>query len=291
MEKYIIKEIDEVYQILESLKNDFIVKDSFEKFEEKPTLFFRGQNNASWDIRPSINHGKYNEDERERYLSFLKTRDNRFKGLSKPQKIAAIQHYACKNKGTRCIDFTIDINIALYFACEGNEKKDGALFICSYTPHKESWYTSLMLTELAFYEKKGEILLSEFCNDIRNLYSLNEEFTRTKRDINEIELEASTILPYGCMVCYNPISFIKNRRMERQKGCMYICGSEFLNKKGPTYLTEAPFLRFFPHKVIEPSLIFRHSAIKIEIPSTMKKSILKFLSSQRGINKEYLFPD
>lgn len=60
------------------------------------------------------------------------------------------QHYI---QATRLIDFTTDINIALYFACCDSMDKDGAVFLWSYSPYDSKWVRTIIQCELVNIQK------------------------------------------------------------------------------------------------------------------------------------------
>lgn len=64
------------------------------------------------------------------------------------QLIAKAQHDGIP---TRVIDFTIDIKVALYFACRDLKYTDGAIYICPYAPYKNIWFAPTIMTLISFY--------------------------------------------------------------------------------------------------------------------------------------------
>lgn len=101
--------------------------------------FYRGQSDSSWKIMPSICRNK-GVDER-----ISESGDLLF------EVMAYEQHYNIQ--ATRLIDFTTDINIALYFACCDSMDKDGAVFIWSYSPYDPKWMRTKIQCELVNIQK------------------------------------------------------------------------------------------------------------------------------------------
>ena len=105
-------------------------------------VFYRGQSDSSWNISPSILRSSKKEIEIIKELH-PDTERSLF------EIISYIQHY---HTGTRFIDFTIDPDIAIFFACADNEDKDGAVYLYTYVAHRAEWYSALVLTELTQIE-------------------------------------------------------------------------------------------------------------------------------------------
>lgn len=120
-----IQSINEIYQMVES----------YNKFWNVPCVggntetraFYRGQSDSSWNIEPSIL--RCNCDEREQYIKY----QPQIRGKTLFEQLAYLQHYVT---GTRMIDFTKDIDVALYFACAEYPEKDAAVFLYLYNPHR-----------------------------------------------------------------------------------------------------------------------------------------------------------
>ena len=67
------------------------------------------------------------------------------KGLSLFSTIAYKQYYYT---GTRFIDFTMNPDIAVYFACNIDDDKDGTIFVYCYIPHKAEWYSAIVMSKV-----------------------------------------------------------------------------------------------------------------------------------------------
>ena len=106
---------------------------------ESETLFFRGQCNSVWDIRPSIFRESLVSVE-SRIIKTAKSRvPSEFRECTSPfEELTKLQHYGLP---TRLLDLTRNPLVALYFACCSSEKvvdnegiemySDGVVYICS----------------------------------------------------------------------------------------------------------------------------------------------------------------
>lgn len=99
------------------------------------TFRFRGQADFDWTLQPSIY--RYNSFKRYQTVDFESNLLN-----AKPPKpqppltftefdlewLMLCQHYGIP---TRLMDWSMDVLISLFFACNGETGKDGALFVCN----------------------------------------------------------------------------------------------------------------------------------------------------------------
>lgn len=96
------------------------------------TLVFRGMSKSEWLPLPSLSRYTGDDEciEYRMVSEFLTLRPEEFSGLNSNFEILAkMQHYGLP---TRLLDFTTNPLVALYFACEDNQKDD-ARVLCSST--------------------------------------------------------------------------------------------------------------------------------------------------------------
>ena len=172
--------------------------------------YYRGQENFLWTIQPSICRANGSMDERTAFDDIkteLESKETLF------DKIAYIQHYVT---GTRFIDFSSSLDIALFFACKDTSTtgKDGAVYIWSYDPHVSNWIDTTIMMEIICMEHDGYISIKEFSDILRNRYG--ERITSTYSRPALLDLALMGYLDYGFMVV--PSDYKDNERMRRQKG-------------------------------------------------------------------------
>lgn len=183
---------------------------------ESETLFFRGQCNSVWDIRPSIFRESLVSVE-SRIIKTAKSRvPSEFRECTSPfEELTKLQHYGLP---TRLLDLTRNPLVALYFACCSSEKvvdnegiemySDGVVYICSGYEESTDSFNSTVLAKIAQIDFDGETTLKL----LKDKLGLTEE----------LPAEAFIKILQGSafvMPSYN------NSRIIRQSGAFLITGS------------------------------------------------------------------
>lgn len=235
--------------------------------------FYRGQSDASWKITPSICRNKSVDE------SIPESGELLF------EIMAYKQHYI---QATRLIDFTTDIDVALYFACHENFDEDAAVFIWLYSPDDSKWTRTKIQCELVNI-KKERISISEFAEEffckypeLKDLYSCRKEFYS----------ELVSYLDHGFMIMQPRNPQVENFRIQRQKGCLYVCGVKFETPIDEMRTSvNAGNNILCPHEVVVPKELERGNfLVKIVIPARLKSVIMEQLE-EKGITKDSLLPD
>ena len=147
-----------------------IIKDLCERFGapySKGKFIFRGEPDASY---PSVSSGLLRKIKEmkgrraeesfdsERMMRHLASRAAPYVGGNvvgrEFETIAAMQHYGA---ATPLIDFTEDWRVALYFACERNESKDGRIIHLTKKRAKERYDLTLQIPESHDHDTSGRL--------------------------------------------------------------------------------------------------------------------------------------
>ena len=241
--------------------------------------FYRGQSNSEWEIEPSLLHTDLSGQQRGN----IKIP----KGLSLFSAIAHKQHYY---RGTRFIDFTMNPDIAVYFACNKDDNKDGAVFVYCYAPHKAEWYSAIVMSEVEEIISTDKISLQSLSEKIFHNYP---DIQKNFQDVQELNGWIISFLDHGFMVLPDEKSIQDNLRMQRQQGCFYVCGVKFDHdlRANDRCFSSAGIQYFYPQSAVVPSDLKSGKWLwKIIIPKEKKTDILKLLSD-KGITSDYLLPD
>jgi hypothetical protein len=245
--------------------------------------FYRGQSNKNWIIEPSINRsGKRERD----ILGEIKINA----GESLFQVMARVQHYkeakTREKVGTRLIDFTKSVDVALYFAC-CEEDNDGAVFVQSIVPHKEEWYTVHILLEIANLESE-KVNVRELTDILWSKYSL---FSERFEDKGMVDNAITALIDFGIMIIPEKETLIQNKRMCAQEGCLWICGNRLDDRNQIRTSLTSKSMYFYPNDYCVPEWFCDHrDLLKIVIPKRKKEEFLCKLSD-KNISRESLFPD
>lgn len=205
-----ISSLSEYTDAITSIRNN-IIEDG-----KSETLFFCGQSNKSWDIRPSIfRDGLISVEHKIIQTATARVPQEFRECTSAFEELTKLQHYGLP---TRLLDITMNPLVALYFAClptskikdiEGNDVyPDGIVYICTgYEEHEKS-YKAQILSEITKIGFDGNFTLK----DLRTRLGVNKDIDPE----SFIKLIQDTIF---VMPSYS------NSRLIRQSGAFLISGA------------------------------------------------------------------
>lgn len=278
MEKENNKEIQKITSVSEFInKVSEIRKERNKKLteqQENTVLYFRGQSNIDWEIKPYI--VRENLLSKESYLlrvtlsrcsSYFQNLTNDFDLLTK------LQHYGLP---TRLLDVTTNPLVALYFACNSSkntEKADGVVYfgenICNYATDIEVQ----ILSYLAFYLEKNKSV-----NDCNQL--LQNKFFYLSEVLNNDENYEILFELFNKILLVQPN--YNNERINRQSG-MFLLPPLFEIKKDEKDISSSKIVR-------NSKLLSNYFNNKIIIDKNKKKEILEELDLY-NIHEASLFPE
>lgn len=255
----------------------FLISQLYRCCKKNKILIFRGNSISGFDLIPNLFYEQnQNIDEYDECHHIEIEHPNEFDRHYHLSELIKLQHYEAK---TRLLDFTRNMLIALFFACQDNLDKDGEVFVLSIDKdeikHHES-DTVLVLSCLPFLKKEDKDKLYNYClinkNNKLDGYSYIHEKSvhhlyheiRSEYPTFDFEINANDLLDVFFVAAKK-----ENERILRQNGLFAIVGLDIKNAKNK-----------LNQKIIK----------RIIIPSRYKKDILKELS-YFGIKKDYVYPE
>ena len=248
-------------------------------------LYFRGHADREWKLVPKIMRPEY------KYISESSVMEQAKKECwssnhSIVDNIAQMQHYGYP---TRFLDFTTDIDVALYFICSEQMNKDGIFYIFTYSERYLSYIDSILISELACL--KEEISLLDFSDQMINKYP---EYQNKYYDIRELGMHIMSWINHGFMI--NPTEDereklkCKNPRLYNQKGTFYVFGNKTKMPVQTASTLEVPRCVILP-EIMDNSDIFRlHHIVSVIVPKEEKAGILNEII-KKGIDESFIYPD
>lgn len=277
MAEIIVKSYNELIENIEKI----IEKEIITSPGDLRRYFFRGHANKNWSLIPNImRQNTVIETDELKNLSEIMGNENSTISL------AVAQHYGRK---TRCLDFTRDYKIALYFACNPESDSymsDGAIFILEKSYHKPTWFTNYLVHYVAT-NTNNDISSWEFSSYISKKEDIMQEFKRTGRStrISDIDFEIQTNLGIGFMVDFDNYDF-GFKRIKEQKTALYYFGSKYYYIDGDEKIyVDLDYLsrhwssqnnfRIELHNLCDPNIETSEFCTKIIIPQRLKSEIFK----------------
>lgn len=186
-------------------------------------IFYRGHSNKEYELKPGIYRGDIIKNEDKLYRETIAKVPYDFRDKNTIESLALMQHYGIP---TRILDLTTNALVALYFACVGNEDKDGEVIVLDVPEENICYFDSDRVSILANLAKSDEkfhystLILPKYKE---NLGVLERKKIPQKEDNND-KNKTKNLLDI-----YTYINNYKNNKEIRE----YI-GEEVLNNLGKT---------------------------------------------------------
>ncbi|UTC76655.1 FRG domain-containing protein [Treponema sp. OMZ 799] len=243
-------------------------------------IYYRGQQNINWPVKPSIFRGNWINHEKEFVEEMLINNPQDFDNATTTlEKLTKMQHY---NAPTRLLDLTRNPYIALYFACEkvkNSDKKNYGeiIFFTTLDGSVEKYFDSDAVTIVS----NLAMMPSDFCVGDESLPI--EEFNK-QEDISyllhQIKYEKNNFLDiinhedlHKCFIVHVKLD---NKRIINQQGLFLLVGMG-IEKNKPADINK------YIYNKGSKKLIF-------VIPDKVKSEILSQLNIM-NINKKFIYPE
>ncbi|MCZ0862412.1 FRG domain-containing protein [Methanocorpusculum sp. CW153] len=291
MREKIFDDIDESSTLKDT--QNFSKKDVKTPFEDdRQRFFFRGQENISWDIRPSIFRNGLLPSESQMITMAYSRNPAEFREYRTSfERLTKLQHYGLS---TRLLDVTLNPMVALYFACQSHEniirmpRSDKEKTIYEMTPCDGIVYSHRDYGH-GFDSSEVKILSSIAEMDFDKNLTIKECLTKlventvvTPSDAKYYEKNEYELFIRVLQGNYFVISNFSNQRLIRQNGAFLLPGSINIHGEGDIgkrILQKA-----------ESNLRDEFTSLTFQIPADSKERILQELDLY-GINESSLFPE
>ncbi|MCL2223045.1 MAG: FRG domain-containing protein [Oscillospiraceae bacterium] len=233
-----------------------------ENQEDSRVLFYRGQSDKMFLLTPSVFRNGWLPKEHTLIYDLLLNSPDEFSGIENPlERLIKMQHY---NLPTRLLDVTTNPLVALYFACNENDGKDGEVIVFYDYMQRHTTIDARCLIALTEYNGSSERQMLGFLSE--KGFDKPELVNLTR--ITHIPIEAPQ----------------NNERIKRQHGAFVIVGVHGESDGNPyqktTFDLKPLLVRNFDDNVSR----------SIVIPKEEKAQLLKELDTL-GINRAFLFPE
>ena len=262
-----IKTISRICDYLEWIKECHLYQTPEGLSFQQDRIFYRGQPDKDFNLVPPVfrdqeKNGECFHNEHEILNSAKRTAWKYLQAYPTDlEKMIVLQHYGLH---TRLLDFTSNPLIALYFACNNNEDKDGQVFCFCSNGSVNLKYVELIAH--AAFENWG------IQADINKLLKDWGQTNIGSDDVDAIKYEISK--PRFFESPYN------NERITAQRGAFIIAPLFDYDKEG--VLKRGKYVcKQCEDGVFQPSILVAHH---------VKKSLLKELM-ELGIDSSTIFPD
>lgn len=275
METHVISSVPDYLKYIYSL--NYAPKTSY---TVSSITMFRGQSNESWDLSPGLYRKGLFSSENLLLTELMHVCPNEFL-QDRFDTLVKMQHFGLP---TRLLDTTTNPLVALYFACKGEKKADGAVFVMDNFP--VSWSTDPLVSlimDFVYDYYPYRLWLDEYLDQSIKKYS--NEIHRLMPD------DTDSLISYLTIPIFAVMPTKTNARIEAQDGAFLLFGMKYRDKEVSTNAGTKGrvYYSFDPVEISQEDSIMRRCK-KIIIPAGEKTTILESLDLL-GINERKLFPD
>jgi len=275
--------------------------------------WFRGQSCYIYELTPGIFRDKFNEAEMydefiRRYPDHSNSHKNIFEWLT------LMQHYGLP---TRLLDWSTNLLVALFFCCNEDKDKDGAVFVFNPTStlsndHYLKEFLDVMITsrtKYVFFDELIKVTDKKFGEESKingiPIKAWRADYCHRVNVYNDTAgaSEFSSLEEWHDMPSANSKAFSErlglfskiysfkpphlNPRIRQQHGCFTFHGGKYFKEEPCRQGESLKFVEFIKVKKMEDH---RNDLVKIKVRSTDKGDLLKELALS-GITEATLFPE
>ena len=274
----IIESLDEIRSLVPEILRDstdkLLNRDDKNLLTHNFKLFFRGETDEGRNCNASLFRKDKNGNDfyvkESEYLNAIYDRAPReFNDFQGFDRITKVQHYGGK---TRLLDFTEDIEIAIFFACSGHNKDKDGIIYCCYADYYDFSNGRNKIIKDVFYT---------YCSDIRSLERIIVKHKISKDFLIKLLGQDHFIKPLE-----------SNERIRRQKGQFLWMGDTglLIEPVNNERLLEKKPSEPLRTKIADSRYSLYNGVIStIIIPSKTKGKILDKLRRKYGISKTYIY--